>query len=159
MGERANETAKRFEDAVANLAKLVEDCPEDKWNAICNDEGWSVAATAQHVSGQFPLEREYIVAAAEGKEMPSYSWDDINGKNDNRAKANTSASKADVLKELREGATSMAAYVRALSDEQLDRTGNLPLAGGAAVSTQQLLDGGVLIDHVNGHAASIKAAQ
>lgn len=47
---------------------------------------------------------------------------------------------------------------RALSDEQLDRTGALPLADGASVSTQQLIEGGVLIGHVTGHLASIRAA-
>ncbi|MEO6197760.1 MAG: hypothetical protein ABIP58_06585 [Dehalococcoidia bacterium] len=40
----------------------------------------------------------------------------------------------------------MAAYIRGFSDEQLDATINLPLAGGAAVATQQLIEGGVLID-------------
>ena len=32
-----------------------------------------IAGVAQHVSGQFPLEMEYITAAAEGKQMPAYS--------------------------------------------------------------------------------------
>ena len=31
-------------------------------------------------------------------------------------------------------------------------------AGGAEVSTQQLIEGGVLIDHVRGHLKSIKEA-
>jgi len=115
------------------------------------------AATAQHVSGQFPLEMEYIAAAAEGRESPPYSWDDINGKNDGRATANSAATKAQVLAEFKEGGSSVAAYIRGLSDEQLDATINLPLTGGAAVSTQQLIEGGVLIDHLNGHLKSIQA--
>ena len=158
MSGRAAQLADQFEQAVANLAKAVEARSDAQWAAICNAEGWTVAQTAQHVSGQFPLEMEYIRAAAEGTTMPAYSWDDINGKNDGRAEKNRSASKADVLKELRAGATSTAAYIRGLSDEQLDRTGALALADGAAVSAQQLIEGGVLIAHVTGHMASIEAA-
>jgi hypothetical protein len=45
--------------------------------------------------------------------------------------------------------------VRGLSDEQLERTAALALAGGASVSAQQLIEGGVLIDHVLGHMKSL----
>lgn len=158
MGTRSDGLASQFEQAVADFAKAVESCSDAKWSAVCNAEEWTVAQTAQHVSGQFPLEMEFISAPAEGKPMPAYTWDDINGKNDSRALKNSSASKADVLKELRAGAASTAAYIRALSDEQLDRTGTLGLADGASVSTQQLIEGGVLIAHVTGHLESIRAA-
>ena len=136
MPSRAESLADKFEQAVAEFATTIERIPDDKWNAKGGPEGWTVAGVAQHVSGQFPLEMQYITAAAESKPMPSYSWDDINGMNESRAEKNSSASKADVLRELREGAASTAAYVRGLSDEQLERTASLALAGGASVSTQ-----------------------
>ena len=158
MGQRSEQLASQFEQAVAEFAETVQKYPDDKWGAAQGPEGWPVAAIAQHVSGQFPLEMEYITAGAEGRDLPSYSWDDINGKNDGRAAANMSASKEDVLRELREGAASAAAYIRGLSDEQLDRKKPLPLAGGAEVTTQQLIEGGVLIDHVRGHLKSIQSA-
>ncbi len=158
MGKRSDELAAKFEQAVAEFAATVERCSDTQWGAACSGEGWTVAQTAQHVSGQFPLEMEFITAAAEGKPLPTYTWDDINGKNDGRASRHRSVTKADVLNELRDGGASTAAYIRALTDEQLDRTGALGLAGGASVSTQQLLEGGVLIEHVTGHLASIRAA-
>ncbi len=158
MGNRSDALAGQFEQAVADFAKAVEACSAAQWAAVCNAEGWTVAQTAQHVSGQFPLEMEFISAAAEGKPMPGYSWDDINGKNDNRAAKNASVTKADVVKELRDAAASTVAYVRGLSDEQLDRTGALLLADGALVSAQQLIEGGVLIAHVTGHLESIRSA-
>jgi len=158
MSERSAALADQFEQAVAEFAETIEQCPEERWTSARSEEGWTVAAAAQHVSGQFPLEMEYITAAAEGREMPAYTWDEINGMNDSRAGKHTTANKTDVLKELREGAASTADYIRGLSDEQLDRTAPLPLAGGASVSTQQLIEGGVLIDHVRAHMASIRAA-
>jgi hypothetical protein len=158
MGKRSDDLAAEFERAVDDLAKAIESCSDADWNKR-TPEGWNVASTAQHVSGQFPLEMEYISAAAEGKPMPGYTWDDINNRNDNRAAKNTGVSKADVVRELRDGAKSTAAYIRKLTDEQLDRTGKLALAGGADVSTEQLLRGGVLIEHVTGHLQSIRSAQ
>jgi hypothetical protein len=153
---RSADLADQFEQAVRDFAAAIESHPDDKWNAT-TEEGWTVAALAQHVSGQFPLEMEYITAAAEGKTSPGYSWDDINGKNDSRAAANTSATKQQVLSELKGHAESVSTYIRGLSDEQLDAKLSLPLANGAEVSTEQLLQGGVLIDHVNGHLKSIQA--
>ncbi len=158
MGQRSAELADRFEKAVADLAKEIESAPDDRWTSAKTDEGWNVAAAAQHVSGQFPLEMEYITAFAEGRPSPGYSWDDVNAKNDGRAAKNDAVSKAAVLEELKTGAASVAAYLRGLSDEQLDRKTALPLADGAEVSTQQIIEGGVLIDHVNAHLANIRAA-
>ncbi len=158
MGQRAEQLASKFEEAVKEFAEIIQNYPDDKWADARGPEGWPVAAIAQHVSGQFPLEMEFITAAAEGRDLPAYSWDDINGKNDSRAAANMNASKDAVLRELRDGAASTAAYVRGLSDEQLDRAGKLGLANGAEVTTQQLIEGGVLIDHVRGHMQSINTA-
>ena len=157
MGSQTNALADQLEQAAAEFAESIETYPEDKWAAAQGPEGWTVAAIAQHVSGQFPLEMEYITAAAEGREMPAYTWDDIHGMNGRRAEENTSVSKADVLKELRENATSTAAYLRKLSDEKLDRTVHLGLAD-ADVTVQQLIEGGGLIDHVRDHLKSIQAA-
>ena len=158
MSQRSSELARQFEQAVAEFGETVAACSPAQWAAVCDAEGWTVAQTAQHVSGQFPLEMEFITAGAEGKPLPALTWSELNSKNESRAGKHISATKADVLKELRAGAAAIAAYIRALSDEQLDRTGSLGLADGASVSTQQLLEGGVLIAHITGHLESIRGA-
>jgi hypothetical protein len=159
MGERSEALASQFEQAMADLTKTIESCSAAQWQAICGDEGWTVGATAQHVAAQFPLEREYISAAAEGAPPPTHTWDDINGANERRAQAAGGIGKDEVLELLRDGGASMAAYVRGFTDEQLDRTAPLALADGAAVPAQALIEGDVLIDHVNGHLKSIRAAR
>ena len=64
----------------------------------------------------------------------------------------------DVLKTLRSGAAEVSAFIRGLSDEQLDRKSALPLAG-ADVTLEQLLLSGILIQHVEtDHLPAIKAA-
>jgi hypothetical protein len=159
MSQRSTELARQFEQAVAEFGKAVEECSDAQWAAVCNAEGWTVAQTAQHVSGQFVNEMMFITAGAEGKPLPGITMDQLNNMNDTRAAENSSVTKADVLKELRVGAASAAGYIRSLSDEQLDRTGTLLMAGGATVSTQQLIEGGVLIAHVTEHLASIRGAK
>ena len=158
MGTRSEALAADFEAACAEFADEIKNLPQSKWGAV-GPEGWTVAQLAQHVAGQFPLEMEFITAAAEGRPLPSYNWDDINGKNDGRAAREAGVSKDEVLKTLSDGQASVAAYLRSLDDEQLDRTGKLALANGAEVTTEQLILGGVLIDHVRGHLQSIRAAE
>ena len=158
MNQRATELAQRFEAAVAEFGETVEKCTPAQWAAICDSEGWTVAQTAQHVSGQIPLEMGFIKAASEARTLPILSWDELNTNNEGRAERNQSATRTEVLEELRSNAASAAAYIRALSDEQLDRTGKLSLADFAEVSTQQLIEGPVLIAHVEAHHESIRNA-
>lgn len=158
MGTRSEALARQFEEQVAELAKTIESRTNAQWQAICGEEKWTVAATAHHVGAQFGLEKEYLLAAAGQGTPPPYTWDDINKLNDSRAAENKDCSKEKALQQLRDGAATMAAYVRGLSDEQLDSTAPLGLADGALVSTEQLILGGVLIDHVRAHNASIRAA-
>lgn len=157
MGQRTEALAKDFEAAVADLAREIEGCSAAKWNAPTT-EGWSVGTLAQHIAGQFPLEMEYITAGAEGRSLPAYDWDYVNGKNDGRAAKETSVSKEHVLKTLRDGSASVSAYLRAMDDAGLDNKAPLALANGAEVTTEQMILGGVLIDHVRGHLKSIQAA-
>lgn len=158
MAGRSTTLVQQFEEAMDGLIAAVGKCSDSRWSAICGDEKWTVAATAHHVGAQFPLEREYIAAAAEGAKQPELTWDDINTRNERRAGENRAIAQADVLKLLRDGKATMASYVGGLSDEQLDRTVDLRLAEGAAVSAQALIEGGVLIDHVRSHLRSIEAA-
>lgn len=158
MGQRAKELTKRFEQAVAEFDKAIEACSDAQWRAICNAEGWTVGQTAQHVSGQFVNEMMFITAGAEGRALPGLTLDGLNELNDTRAEEHSSVTKAEVLKELRTEAANVVAYISALSDEQLDRTGTLAIAGGATVTTQQLIEGGVLIAHVTEHLDSIRKA-
>jgi len=158
MSERSEKLATTFENAVAELIAEIEQCSADHWRAVCGDEKWSVAATARHVAAQWPLEREYLDAAVKGGPPPSHTWDEINAKNEQHAKEFNGANKAEVVALLRDGSPKIASWVRGLSDEQLDTTMPLPLADNATVSAQQLIEGGILIDHAHAHLKSIRAA-
>jgi hypothetical protein len=157
MGQRSEELATRFEQVIDDIIREVESASEEKWAGACGHDGWTMAATAHHVAAQWPLETEYLDAASAGAPPPTHTWDDINQLNDRRAAEHANVGKADVIQALRDGRARMGAYVRALNDGQLDMTAPLALADGAEVSTQQLIEGGVLIDHAASHLAEIRA--
>jgi hypothetical protein len=157
MGQRTEALARDLEAIAAEFAETIKRLPDDRWNQVCEGEGWTVAQVAQHVAGQIPLESEYIFAAARGEDLPAYSWDDINEKNDSRAAREQNVTKDDVLLTLETHVPPMAAFIRGLTDEQLDIKKPLKLADGAEVTTQQVLESGILIDHFRGHMKSIKS--
>ena len=157
MSDRSEALAKKFEAAVDDLVKAIDECSDAKWQSQTEEE-WSVAATAHHVAFQWSLEKEYLDAAVNGATSPQYSWDDIHKRNADHAAKFQSCTKEDAIKELRSGAPAMASFVRGLSDAQLDATMALPLADGATVTATQLIEGGVLIDHAVAHAKSIRGA-
>jgi hypothetical protein len=158
MSARAEALASQYEQVLADLQAEIEQCPDSKWSAVCSPEGWTVAATAHHVGSQLPLEREYLTAAAASSPMPAYTWDDINARNAKHAADFAAASREDAIRIIRDNGLATAVWVRGLSDEQLDRKSPLPLANGAEVTTQQLIEGGVLIEHAISHLQSIRNA-
>ena len=66
MSTRSAALADRFDRAVDDFARAIDAASDAHWAASGGPEGWTVAATAQHVAGQFPLEREFIDEAATG---------------------------------------------------------------------------------------------
>jgi hypothetical protein len=155
--KRAAKLADQFEQTIRDLSQVIEQCSDEQWRALCGEEQWTVAATARHVGAQWPLEREYLDAISSGSPMPQHTWDQINERNEKHADDYKSVNKADVVSFLRDKAPAQASWVRGLSDEQLDRKAPLPLADNAMVSTQDLIEGGILIGHAQAHVASIRA--
>lgn len=157
MGQRADKIADTFEAAVTEFEKTVQAVPADSWNAVC-EAPWTTAQVAAHIAGQFALESEiFMPAAGNGQPLSTITWAEVNSRNDARAAAEANATKDDVLKTIRDGAKPIAAFIRGLTDEQLDRKSPLSLADGAQLTTDQLLHSGVLIDHITGgHLTSIK---
>lgn len=157
MGSRSNALADQFEQAIDGLIATIERCTDADLKKKCGEENWTVAGAAHHVGVQFPLEFEYLSAAAEKRALPDYTWDYINQLNDARAQANSASPKEEAIRQLRFGRAMLAPWIRSLSDEQLDHASPLKLAEGANVTLQQLLEGGVLIDHARAHAKSIQS--
>jgi hypothetical protein len=154
---RSAALAASFEDAITGVAALVEGCSDAEWQQVCTGEQWSVAVTAHHIAASTSPLMDFIGLVADGQPLPPITLDMIHDGNANHAQAFAQCTREETLVLLRDDGARVADRVRALSDEQLDRTAAVPLFGGAETSAQALIET-LLIGHPKDHGGSIKAA-
>src|SRR5262245_9190284 len=157
MSARAEELARRFEQANDELLKTVQGCSSEQWGKTCSGERWSVGVTAHHVASSYGPITNFVQALANGQPMPPLTGDMLDAGNAEHARQFAHCTKEETIGLLRSGAQSAATAVRGLSDEQLDRGAELALMGGKRVSAGQLVEL-ALIGHPTSHLASIRAA-
>ena len=92
----------------------------------------------------------------EGKQLPELSHEAIDEANARHAEKHAGCTKDEVLELLRKNGTAITDFIAGLADADLDRSGDLALAGGA-ISTQQVIDN-IIIQSASEHLASLKAA-
>jgi uncharacterized damage-inducible protein DinB len=156
MSERAAALAERFERINQDLIVAVERCSDADWQRACAGEGWPVGVTAHHVATSYPAFKGFIQGIATGADLPPVTPEMLDASNAQHAEEHARCSRQETLELLRRGGQAAAEAVRDLSDEQLDRTAPMALAGGAAISAQQMAE--FMIGHPTGHLASIQAA-
>jgi hypothetical protein len=163
MAERSEELAARFERANAELAALIEGCTDAEWRALCKEEGWSFGVTAHHVAYDQDQIVRWLTTIATGQQ-PSPPGDELEGRaasldarNARHANEHASCTRAETLELLRAGGAVAAAAVRALSDEQLDRASSPDRPDGRTWTAEEVVEE-ILIGHVEGHLASLRAA-
>jgi hypothetical protein len=156
MSPRSEELAQRFTAFNNEVIAFVENCPEKDWRKVCAGENWPVGVVARHVAASHYRALALAQMIVEGKPLPELSREAIDEANAKHAGKHAGCTKDEVLGLLRENGSAISAYLAGLDDADLDRTGNLALAGGA-VSTQQVIDN-IIIQSAAEHLASLKAA-
>jgi hypothetical protein len=157
VSERAEALAADFESANNAVIAAVEGCSNDQWQAICKEEGWSVAVAAHHVAASHAGIMGLAQLVADGKEVPALTMEVFDAANAQHAREFANVSRDETLELLRRDGASVASALRALSDEQLDRTAPMAFAGGQPWSTAEVIER-ILIGHPREHGASITAA-
>jgi hypothetical protein len=157
MSERAAALAAAFEQANNEVIASVERCTPDQWGRTCADEGWAVATAAHHVAVSHPSVLGLVQLVANGQDVPAISMEMIDAGNAQHAVEFANADRDETLSILRREGKATADAVRALTDEQLDRTAPMAFAGGQHWSAADLIER-VLIAHPVQHGQSIKAA-
>ena len=155
MSERAEELARRFERVIGQLLAAAERCSDAQWRAVCAAEGQSIGETVHHVAHWFPPELERIELLAAGRELPYLNAAMIDRENARHAGRYTGCAREETTALLRRNAATVAAAIRSLGDEQLDRVGQY-LEGGTVGPVEVLVER-VLIAHPREHLASIRA--
>jgi uncharacterized damage-inducible protein DinB len=157
VSERARALAERYEQANGDLIAEVERSSGGAWGKQCSNEGWSVAVTAHHVAIQTAPVAGIVHAIATGQPLPPITMEMIHQGNEEHAAQYANCTQAETAELLRTSGADAARMVRGLTDEQLDRSAELSLLGGASMSAQQFAEN-ILIGHVEGHLASIRQA-
>ena len=154
MSERANELARRLDEANAELARAIEACSDATWKSPCPEEGWPIGVTAHHVAATIPEVMDFVQLIAAGQPLPPMTRDIIDQGNAEHARAAAGCTKADALQLLRENGAMASRELRGFGDEQLDRKGQLFVG---EMSAQAVIEA-ALIGHVAGHLQSIRSA-
>jgi hypothetical protein len=154
MSERAGALASRFEAENDGMIATVEGCSDSQWQMICAGEQRPVAVVAHHVAAAYKVVCGWVETVATGQTLPELTHAKIDEINAKHATRFASPTRDDTLALLRSGGAAAASMVRGFSDEQLDRTGTMPLFDGYTLTAEQVIKR-VLIGHARGHHADI----
>jgi hypothetical protein len=136
MSQKAKDLSKRIETFRDDLIAYVETLSEKEWNAMCDWEEWTVGVTARHLgAGHFGI-GGMLTMIVQGKELPQVTMDQLNASSDKDSREHADCTKAEALDHLSKNGTELAAYVAALSDEELDRKGSMPAFNGEVTTSQ-----------------------
>ena len=156
MSDRANALATAFESANNAVIAALKGCSADKLGQKCEGEGWPVTVAAHHVAvshtGIFGL----VQLIANGQEVPAITMEMIDAGNAQHAIEFANIGRDETLEMLRRDGKATADALRNLTDEQLDRTAPMALAGGQVWSAADVIER-ILIGHPTAHGESIKA--
>jgi hypothetical protein len=152
----------RAEALAAQLEQINEQCIEavatanGNLGAICPAEGWTAAALGAHIAGGHTgIIEALIKPVVEGREVAPFKLSDFDEPNAKSSAENAAMPHEQVMAMLHEHGENAVAYLRSLSDEDLDRTAMLSTMGDQPVSAQQLIEW-VLIGHPAEHGQSLK---
>jgi hypothetical protein len=157
MSDRAATLAAAFERANDDLIAALEGCSADRARRVCEEEGWAVTVAAHHVAVNHPRIVQLVQLIANGQPVPPITREMIDAGNAQHAQECANVSREETLELLRREGKAAADGVRALSDEQLDRTAPIAFAGGAPWRAADVIER-VLIGHPTTHGQSIRAA-
>ena len=113
-----------------------------------------MGVTAHHVAGAHEPIANIAKTLASGQSIPHFTMSMLDEMNAKHAQEFAGCSKAETMALHEKGAAAAGAVVRALSDEQLTRSGPV-LAGNPPMTVEQVITG-ILIHHIDDHYGSIR---
>jgi hypothetical protein len=153
MATRSEQLADELQHVTDEVIAYIEGVPDKAWQRSCAAEQCTVAALAYHIADAYrPIVDDLVRPLAEGQEALHFSLEDLATASQKYA----AQPKAVVLERLCAQAPAAIAYVRGLSDAQLQRAGTMPW-GGDPITAEAVITH-ILIAHPHGHLASMQAA-
>jgi hypothetical protein len=152
---RADELADAFLQVHREVLSFVARCDDRAWAETCQAEGWPVGALINHIADGYARSSGWLRSYAAGQAV-SYTAAENDANNAHAAAVSASRSRAQTRGRLEENAAEALELMRWLTPEQLDVALPFGLAGGAALSAEQLCT--VLERHTLRHLISAQAA-
>jgi hypothetical protein len=157
MSLRADALATRLEQGARALAALANRLTDDQWQTRLPHDGRKIGVVVHHVANMYPLEMQLAQPLANGQPISGVTWDAVHGINAEHARDNDAVTKDSALALLARNSAAAAAAIRALTDEQLDRSAAISLYGDAPLTCQFWLEDHP-VRHSYHHLARIHAA-
>ena len=155
MGARAEQLARKFDESCAEFNKVAEGLSDADWKSVTSAEKWPVGVVAHHVAEAHAGIGGLVHRVGKAQPLPGLTMVMIHANNAKHAKEQANVAKAETLALLKTNGEKTSALVRALSDEELDRSASL-LGGMPAMTAAQAIEG-ILINHVHEHLGSVRA--
>src|SRR5262245_48476221 len=119
---RAEALAARLIQGANALTALAESLTEAQWQTRIPRDGRKVGVVVHHVGNMYPLEIQLAQLLAAGKPIADVTWDAVHALNARHAIENGAVTKEAAIELLERNSVAAAAAIRALSDEELDRS-------------------------------------
>jgi hypothetical protein len=142
------------EAAISEAGGTVDALGAAVWARRCEAEGWPVSVTALHIALGLRRQASWLALALRGEAPFVFDWEATHALNA-RVAARGAPTREAVRKELHKGATRILAHLDGMGDGDLRRV--------AMTAQEHLFDverviRRVVLPHVRGHLASIRAA-
>ncbi len=155
VNQRAIALAGRLEEGARALAAFASALTDAEWRTPVLKDGRKIGVVVHHVASVYPLEIQLAQTLAGGKAVTGVAMDDVHAMNARHAKEYDSVTKDAALDLLRCNSSAAAAAIRALTDEELDRSAEASLYSNAPVTCQFMLEDHA-VRHSYHHLASIQ---
>ena len=155
--KRASALAERLEQGARALEALASQLSDAEWQTRIPKDGRTIGVVVHHVATMYPLEIQLAQLLAAGKPITDVTWDVVDELNATHAKTNDAVTKDVALDLLRRNSAAAATAIRALGDEELDRSGTVSLNADAPLTCQFFLEDHA-VRHSYHHLARIRAA-
>jgi hypothetical protein len=155
VSERAATMADDFATANGEAVAFARTCNADAWKVSVPGEEWTVGVVLHHIAESYGTSAHWLAGMACGEGVPETA-EEIDRANAVHAVEAASATPAATVALLMEGGARLEALLRALSDEELDRSAPFGPAGGRAFPTVDLA--AVPAQHTREHLDHARAA-
>lgn len=130
MAGKGRILAERIQRFTDDLLAFIEGCSDTQWGERLPWEEWSVGVTARHIAAGHLEAVSLARLIVQGRPLPELSAGQLAQLANEHARKHAGCTRADVAGILRRNAAATIDWIAGLSDEELDRTADVPFAGG-----------------------------